>query len=187
MEARAPDEQVAAIEQALVRGDEQALAMAYERFGNLVYSVASRSLGNAEDAADVTQQVFVAAWRGRDRYDPTKARLSSWLLGITRHKVADQYAARGRASRIVDRVTATQDPVRSESPVDGIADQVLLADELSRLGDPQREIMRLAFFEDLTHSQIAGVLGLPLGTVKSHIRRSLQRLRHRLEVDGVTL
>lgn len=186
MPAREVDPAAAAVETAFVRGDENALSLAYERLGGLVYSVAVRALGNAEDATDVTQQVFVAAWRSHDRYDPTKARLSSWLLGITRHKVADQYAARARASRIVDRVAATQDPVGSESPMDGLADRVMLADELGRLGDPQREIMRLAFFDGLTHSQIAGALNLPLGTVKSHIRRSLQRLRHRLEVDGVT-
>ena len=186
MEARELEPVTVVVEEAFVRGDDEALALAYERFGGLVYSVAVRALGNAEDAADVAQLVFVAAWRSRDRYDPAKARLSSWLLGITRHKVADQYAARSRAGRIADRVAATQGPVGYESPVDGLADRVMLADELARLGDPQREIMRLAFFDGLTHAQIAGRLGLPLGTVKSHIRRSLQRLRHRLEVDGVT-
>lgn len=175
------------LEDAFVGGDDQALAIAYERFGGLVYAVAVRALGNAEDAADVAQQVFVAAWRSRDRYDPGKARLSSWLLGITRHKVADQYAARARAGRITDRVAATREPHSYESPVDGIADRVVLDDELARLGDPQRVIMRLAFFDGLTHAQIASRLGLPLGTVKSHIRRSLQRLRHRLEVDGVPI
>lgn len=172
----------AEIEAAFARGDEDSLYGVYTRWSPLVYTVAHRSVGDGHDAADVTQAVFVAAWQGRQGFDPDAGRLPGWLLGITRRKIADHFRARGRLPHL-DGDPPEQ--AASDPAVETVIDRVLLADEIARLGDPQKRILELCFFQDMTHAQVASLLDLPLGTVKSHVRRSLGRLRDRLEVDGV--
>jgi RNA polymerase sigma-70 factor (ECF subfamily) len=172
---------------AFADGREWALEQAFQRWGALVRAVAGRAVGNEHDADDITQTVFVSAWRGRARYDPERAALPAWLLGITRHRIADHWDSLAREKRRTDAAGHASDrPVVTEEWVEHVAHRVVIADEMARLDQPQRQIMELAFFDDLTHQQIADRLTMPLGTVKSHIRRSLVRLRDRLEVDGVT-
>jgi RNA polymerase sigma factor (sigma-70 family) len=172
-------------------GEEQALAWAYERWAGQVHGMAVRAFGPGPDAEDVTQQVFVSAWTGRAGYRPDTGPLPAWLVGICRHKIADTWARRDRQRReneaaVVDARARPGGPVVAGVDT-AVADRVLLLDELDLVGQPQRAIIELAFFEDLTHAQIAARTGLPLGTVKSHIRRTLERLRSRLEVDGGAL
>ena len=172
-------------------GDEQALAWAYERWAGQVHGMAVRAFGPGPDAEDVTQQTFVSAWTGRDRYSAAQGPLPAWLVGICRHKIADTWARLERQRRSAEAAAADARALPQQPGGEGldaaVADRVLLLGELDRLGQPQRGIIELAFFADLTHSQIAARTGIPLGTVKSHIRRTLERLRDRLEVDGAAL
>jgi RNA polymerase sigma-70 factor (ECF subfamily) len=171
-------------------GDERALALAYERWAGQVHGMAVRAFGPGPDAEDVTQQTFVSAWTGRAGYRPDKGPLPGWLVGVARHKIADTWARREKQRRETEAAMsdAQGSTARVTAGVDTeVADRILVLDELDLLGQPQRGIIELAFFEDLTHAQIAARTGLPLGTVKSHIRRTLERLRTRLEVDGAAL
>ena len=168
-------------------GAEQSLARVYARWSPLIYTLALRKSGTAEDAADITQAVFVSAWRAHATFNPELGTLPGWLTTITRRRIADFWHERSRDQRRIAAVTEQAVAVNDVAAGDSPTDRILLIDELSRLGEPQRSIMHLAFFEDRTHGAIAELLDMPLGTVKSHIRRSLERLRDRLEVDGGAL
>ncbi|MFJ3667130.1 RNA polymerase sigma factor [Streptomyces sp. NPDC090106] len=166
-------------------GDEASLAAVYERWGPLVHALARRSLGDEREAEDVTQVVFLAAWRGRAGYAPERGNLPGWLTGIARRKIADALAARTRRAELVAAAGAqlmlrvSDEAVRPEAAID----RVMLADEMSQLPAPQRRVLNLSFYDDLTQTQIAELTGWPLGTVKSHARRGLRRLACRLGED----
>jgi RNA polymerase sigma-70 factor (ECF subfamily) len=105
-------------------------------------------------------------------------------VGITKHAIADRWSARDRDRRLADRAATLAAPASAARPeTDRIADAIVIHSGVAQLSQPQRDILTLAFYEDLTHDQIAARLDLPLGTVKSHIRRSLRRLRDHLEVS----
>ena len=188
MQARrgADDEDVAletALATAFVAGDERALRAAYDRWGGLVHAFCVRSLASRADAEEATAQVFVNAWRGRSGFDPSRGSLAGWLLGIARRVVADIWSAAARERQLREALEQTR-PEQEDTSPDQLVDRLLVADALAQLRPEQRRAVGLAFYDGLTHAQVASTMGLPLGTTKTHIRRGLAVLRRRLEVDG---
>lgn len=174
-----PDE----VEASFVRGDDDAMRRLYDRYGSMVFGLCVRSLP-ADQAQDVTQEVFLSAWRSRDRYDPARGRIGAWLMRIARNRVVDQVRREGRHEQ--RRSGAQADHLPSEDVIEQTSVQMLVADALRELPERPRRMIALAYFQDLTHPQIAEETGTPLGTVKSDIRRGLARIRSALEVkhDG---
>jgi len=166
-------------------GDPSALEVIYAEHGALVHSFCRRSLDPAR-AADATQDVFLAAWRSRERYRPEAGTLAGWLIGIARFKVIDILRADGRQPSLVAEPHSAGgeqvfDRTVDEAGLTGVAERMLVAEALEGLSERAREMVRLSFFEDLTHAQIAERTDVPLGTVKSDIRRGLEQMRRHLE------
>ncbi|GGU83850.1 RNA polymerase sigma factor [Streptomyces litmocidini] len=183
-EATGTEENDAALAGRFRAGDEDALREAYRRWAPTVYALARRSLGNTQDAEDVTQQVFLSAWRSRERYRPDRGALGGWIVGITRHVVFDAISARTRRLRIEQSVVRTRhDDVEHHhaDESENAVDRILVQHGMAELSPVQRQLLALAVYGDLTHAQIAERTGLPLGTVKSHIRRGLLALRRILQ------
>ncbi|GAA3393412.1 RNA polymerase sigma factor [Cryptosporangium minutisporangium] len=162
-------------------GDECALRAMYDRWGGLVYRLGRQTLPSSSDAEDLTQATFVAAWRGRSTFDPERGRLAGWVMGIAKRQLVDRLRALQREERVV-RVVEAVEPVMPAHPgPERVLDRLVVADRLAQLSPEQRRVVQLAFFDDLTHTQISGLTGLPLGTVKSHLRRGVSQLRRSWE------
>jgi RNA polymerase sigma factor (sigma-70 family) len=182
--AAEPDAE-AAWDARFIAGDERALEHVYRRWSPVVFTLALRSLGDRTDAEDVTQKTFVSAWTSRKSFDPGRARLSTWLVAIAKRRIADTHEARARIRRLHEQLQSVTRPDDLVTPEVDLGEALLVAQEIDRLEPDARRVMRMAFFDDLTHQEISRRLDMPLGTVKSHIRRSLERMRTRLEVGHV--
>ncbi len=167
---------------ALREGHTQALAVLYDRYCQLVYSVAYRILGNAEEAEDVTQDVFLTFWH-KDTYRSSRGSLKTFLSTVTRSKAIDKRRAQGTRYRFLQRWQRMSDqetsPLLEELVTSEESDQVRNA--LTDLSNNEREILEIAYYEGLSQSEIAKRLNLPLGTVKTRSRQGLLKLRQRLQ------
>jgi len=166
------------VDAAFANGDESALRAAYDHHGKLIYSFCRRSIPE-DRAMDVTQEVFVSAWRARARFDPAKGTLGAWLMGIAKNRLIDNIRSEQRHADRRDDTEVVELPASAD--VDRVGDQMIVASVLQQLPARSRQVVELAYFDDLTHTQIAERTKLPLGTVKSDIRRALSRMRSQLE------
>ena len=156
------------------------LRAVYDAHGGLVYGICRKALGD-HSANDVTQDVFVSAWKAQHQFDPTRGSLSAWLVGITKRRIIDHFRSERRHSdRRAPDVIELHDP-EAEIDLARTVDRMVVADALAALPDRAREVITLAYLEGLTHQEITDRTGLPLGTVKSDIRRGLARIRECLE------
>ena len=168
----------------IARGDQLAFAELYDRHARLVFSLALRILQDRSDAEDVVQEVFAQVWAQAARYDPGRGAVAAWMLMLARSRAIDRLRAR-RA-----RPESAAEPSFAESVADSSATQdlELLSSEqvarlqraLQELPEAQRKALELAYYEGLTHAEVATRLSEPLGTVKTRIRQAVIKLRESL-------
>ena len=159
-------------------GDQQAMSELYDRYGKVVYAVALRVLQDAAAAEDVLQDVFLQLWRKPDAFDASRGSLAAWLAVIARHRAIDRVRKRRPETDIEECVIASGPDLRDETERTLVMEKV--RGVLAEMNPDQRTALELAFFQGLTHTEIAEKTGEPLGTIKTRIRTGLQQLRARL-------
>ena len=171
----------------LVEGDDSALGELYRRYGRAGYSLARRICADDGLAEDVVQEVFLTLWREPRRFDPSRGGFATWLLTLMHHKAVDAVRRESAVRRrTVPAAEAGED--WSPTPVPG-ADHAALArvaadqvrDALDELPPEQRHALALAYYGGHTQREVAALIGIPLGTVKSRMFAGVQRLRSLLE------
>ena len=168
--------------------DADAYEVVYDRHADAAFALAHRILGSRAAADDACQDAWMAAWRSASRYDPRLGSVRSWLLTVVHHRAIDHVR---RRTRLRDRTVADDAAAERVAGDDDTEALALAADErelaaglLDELSGDQRAVVELAFYSGYSHSEIADILELPLGTVKGRMRAGLEKLRHHLEGAG---
>jgi RNA polymerase sigma-70 factor (ECF subfamily) len=161
-------------------GDERAMAAVYDRYGPVVYSVALRILQNGAAAEDVLQEVFLQLWRTPVAFDAARGHLAPWLAVVARNRAIDALRKRRPEEElqefVIEGVSQTEEQATTAVMVSRVREVV------DSMAPEARTLLEMAFFEGLTHSEIAAKTGQPLGTVKTRVRAGLLYLRKHFTV-----
>ncbi|HBE16648.1 MAG TPA: RNA polymerase [Cyanobacteria bacterium UBA11149] len=166
----------------IARADKNALSQLYDRYGRILYALSFKILGSQEEAEEVVLDVFSQVWRIAQRYDPKKGKVDAWLFTLTRSRALDRLRILQRHEK-----TATASMEAALTPSQSTAnpeEDLLIAERrdrilaaMAQLPIEQREVLELAYYQGLTHTEIATQTGKSLGTVKTRIRLGLEKLR----------
>ena len=163
-------------------GDQSAMAELYDRYSSVVYAVALRVLGDAGAAEDVLQEVFLQLWRNPGAFDAARGSLGAWLAVITRNRAIDSLRRRRPETDIEDVIVSVAPDLASQADRSRAAEKV--RGVLGAMPPPQRHALEMAYFEGMSHSEIANKTGDPLGTIKTRIRAGLIALRKAFQGSG---
>jgi RNA polymerase sigma-70 factor (ECF subfamily) len=173
------DHNAAASDLALVTairsGDQAAMAALYDRYSSIVYSVALRVLQDTGGAEDVLQDIFMQLWRNPGAFDASRGNMAAWLAVIARNRAIDAIRRRRPEEDFENVVVSVEPDLASEADRSRAMGKV--RDAFETMSAPQRSALEMAYFEGLTHAEIAEKTGEPLGTIKTRIRTGLMSLR----------
>jgi RNA polymerase sigma-70 factor (ECF subfamily) len=163
-------------------GDQEAVGACLDRFGNLVWSLARRFTANRADAEDAVQEIFIELWSNASRYDSSKASETTFVAMLARRRLIDRLRHMKRQPGTEELTAAVEMQHPDGAPDIALQDDAARAAELIRTLKPeQQQVIRLAVYEGHTHQSIAAALDLPLGTVKTHLRRGLLKVREAMQ------
>lgn len=162
----------------------------YDRHGGVAYSLAYRIVGERGAAEDVTQEAFISIWRSGARYDAARGSVRTWMLGIVRNRAIDALRSKtGKAPKLDfdDDSILEHRPAAEQTESEALQRETAqeVRGALGELPGEQAKVIQLAYFGGFSHSEIAGMLGVPLGTVKGRMRLGLEKIRGEL-AEGLT-
>jgi RNA polymerase sigma-70 factor (ECF subfamily) len=165
-------------------GNEQALESLYDATVGKLYALAAAILRQAQDAEDVVCATYAHAWETAAQFDPARASALGWLMMLCRSRALDQLRKRKTQSALLADVLMNETDSNAAPPEDLLAlvqENSRVHAALAELSEERRRLVSLSFLRGLTHAEIAELTGMPLGSVKSHVRRALTQLREHLE------
>lgn len=166
-------------------GDASAVQECVDRYGGLVWSLARRLAGNTSQAEDVVQEIFIDVWKSAPRFDPSKASEKTFITMIARRRLIDRLRREKRRPTLTSLEDAAEVRIDDDRRIELSVEASLAARVLDELRPEQRRVLKLAIYEGLSHGDIVELTKIPLGTVKSHIRRGLATIRERMRTAAL--
>ena len=174
----------------IAEGDRTALSQLYDRYSRLIYAIAWKSLNSVEDCEEVVLEVFAQVWRIADRYDLDKGSPEQWIFTLARSRILDKLRKIQRLNKVNTAIASEKEiafPTISVDPLEAVEigerqQQVLTA--LAKIPPQQRQAIEMAYYQGLTHAEIAAATGLSLGTVKTRLRLGLSKLRIQFDSES---